>query len=217
MIKLALTKGRIEKTAIDMLRSCGYDMSDIENKGRKLLFRCPSADGDEIQIVLAKAADVITYVEHGTVDVGFVGRDTVMEMGGDFYEVMDLDFGICRFALAGIKGKDFYAGYGHKVIATKYPNVTKKFFAAKEIDCEIVKIEGSVELAPILGLADAIVDIVETGATLKENGLDTYEDIAYISARCIANSAAIKLKNGEMNRFFGKLEAEVSNRKTKGQ
>ncbi len=210
MIKLALTKGRIEKKAIEILRNSGYDMSDLDDKGRKLLFKCPSGDGDEeLEIVLAKAADVITYVEHGTCDVGFVGRDTIMEMGGDFYEVMDLNFGICRFALAGIKDKDFYAGYGHKVIATKYPSVTKKFFAAKGIDCEIVKIEGSVELAPMLGLADAIVDIVETGATLKENGLDIYEDVAYISARCIANSASIKLKNKELNRFFTKVEAQV--------
>ena len=210
MIKLALTKGRIEKKAIEILRNSGHDMSDIDDKGRKLLFRCPSEYGDgELQIVLAKAADVITYVEHGTCDVGFVGRDTIMEMGGDFYEVMDLNFGICRFALAGIKDKDFYAGYGHKVIATKYPSVTKKFFAAKGIDCEIVKIEGSVELAPMLGLADAIVDIVETGATLKENGLDVYEDVAYISARCIANTASIKLKNKELNGFFEKIEAEI--------
>lgn len=210
MIKLALTKGRIEKKAIEILRNSGYDMSDLDDKGRKLLFKCPSVDGDEeLQIVLAKAADVITYVEHGTCDAGFVGRDTIMEMGGDFYEVMDLNFGICRFALAGIKDKDFYAGYGHKVIATKYPNVTKKFFAAKGIDCEIVKIEGSVELAPMLGLADAIVDIVETGATLKENGLDVYEDVAYISARCIANSASIKLKNKELNSFFSKVEAQL--------
>lgn len=214
MIKLALTKGRIEKKAIEILRNSGYDMSDIDDKGRKLLFRCPSNSGDgELQIVLAKAADVITYVEHGTCDVGFVGRDTIMEMGGDFYEVMDLNFGICRFALAGIKNKNFYAGYGHKVIATKYPNVTKKFFSSKGIDCEIVKIEGSVELAPMLGLADAIVDIVETGATLKENGLDVYEDVAYISARCIANSASIKLKNKELNSFFEKIEAQIQSSK----
>ncbi len=208
MIKLALTKGRIEKKAIEILRACGYDMSDLDDKGRKLLFRCPMADDSEgeLQIVLAKAADVITYVEHGTCDAGFVGRDTIMEMGGDFYELLDLGFGVCRFALAGIKGKDFYAGYGHKVIATKYPNVTRKFFASKDIDCEIVKIEGSVELAPILGLADGIVDIVETGATLKENGLDVYEDVAYISARCIANNAALKLKNSEMTALFEKIE-----------
>lgn len=210
MIKLALTKGRIEKKAIEILRACGYNMSDLDDKGRKLLFSCPLDSGEsELQIVLAKAADVITYVEHGTCDVGFVGRDTIMEMGGDFYEVIDLNFGICRFALAGIKDKDFYAGYGHKIIATKYPNVTKKFFAAKGIDCEIVKIEGSVELAPMLGLADAIVDIVETGATLRENGLEVYEDVAYISARCIANSASIKLKNKELNSFFEKIEDQI--------
>ena len=212
MLKLALTKGRIEKKAIEILRACGYDMSDLDDKGRKLLFHCPAADGsqDELQIVLAKAADVITYVEHGTCDAGFVGRDTIMEMGGDFYELLDLNFGVCRFALAGVKGKDFYAGHTHKVIATKYPNVTRQFFASKDVDCEIVKIEGSVELAPILGLADGIVDIVETGATLKENGLEVYEDVAYISARCIANSAALKLKNREMTALFEKIEAVIS-------
>lgn len=211
MIKLALTKGRIEKKAIEILRQCGYDMRDLDDKGRKLLFNCPSSDiGDSLQIVLAKAADVITYVEHGTCDAGFVGRDTIMEMGGDFYEVLDLRFGICRFALAGVKGRDFYAGHGHKIIATKYPNVTKKFFASKNIDCEIIKIEGSVELAPILGLADGIVDIVETGATLRENGLEVYEDISLISARCIANSVSIKLKDKEMNLFFDNLELNAS-------
>ena len=211
MIKLALTKGRIEKKAIEILRQCGYDMRDLDDKGRKLLFNCPSSGiGDSLQIVLAKAADVITYVEHGTCDAGFVGRDTIMEMGGDFYEVLDLRFGICRFALAGVKGRDFYAGHGHKIIATKYPNVTKKFFASKNIDCEIIKIEGSVELAPILGLADGIVDIVETGATLRENGLEVYEDISPISARCIANSVSIKLKDKEMNLFFDNLELNAS-------
>ena len=211
MIKLALTKGRIEKKAIEILRQCGYDMRDLDDKGRKLLFNCPSSDiGDSLQIVLAKAADVITYVEHGTCDAGFVGRDTIMEMGGDFYEVLDLRFGICRFALAGVKGRDFYAGHGHKIIATKYPNVTMKFFASKNIDCEIIKIEGSVELAPILGLADGIVDIVETGAPLRENGLEVYEDISPISARCIANSVSIKLKDKEMNSFFDNLELNAS-------
>lgn len=211
MIKLALTKGRIEKKAIEILRDCGYDMSDLDDKGRKLLFHCPSREtGDDLQIVLAKAADVITYVEHGTCDAGFVGRDTIMEMGGDFYELIDLKFGKCRFALAGIKGKDFYAGHGHKVIATKYPNVTKKFFATKDVDCEIVKIEGSVELAPILGLADGIVDIVETGVTLRENGLEVYEDVAYISARCVANNAALKLKNRELGIFFDKITSVVN-------
>ena len=209
MIRLALTKGRIEQKAVAILEACGYDVSELRDKGRKLLFRCGN-----LEVVLAKAADVITYVDHGTCDVGIVGRDTVMEMGGDFYELLDLGFGKCRFALAGIKGKNFYEGYGHKVIATKYPNVTKKYFSAKNVECEIVKIEGSVELAPVLGLADAIVDIVETGTTLKENGLEVYEDIAPISARCIVNAAALKMKNREIGEFLDRLPAEVIGNET---
>lgn len=216
MIKLALTKGRIEQKAIDILENCGYDVSELRDKGRKLLFNCPyvlnDADNDDcLQIVLAKAADVITYVEHGTCDAGFVGRDTIMEMGGDFYELLDLGFGKCRFALAGIKGKDFYAGYGHKVIATKYPNVTAKYFASRGVECEIIKIEGSVELAPILGLSDGIIDIVETGATLKENGLEVYEDVVSISARCIVNNASLKLKNAQINTFLDRVSNYIKN------
>ena len=212
MLKLALTKGRIEQKAIDILENCGYDVSELRDKGRKLLFNCPymgegKGSDDCLQIVLAKAADVITYVEHGTCDAGFVGRDTIMEMGGDFYELLDLGFGKCRFALAGIKGKDFYAGYGHKVIATKYPNVTAKYFASKGVECEIIKIEGSVELAPILGLSDGIIDIVETGATLRENGLEVYEDVVSISARCIVNNASLKLKNSEINTFLDRVSS----------
>lgn len=216
MIKLALTKGRIEQKAIDILENCGYDVSELRDKGRKLLFNCPyvgeNAENDDcLQIVLAKAADVITYVEHGTCDAGFVGRDTIMEMGGDFYELLDLGFGKCRFALAGIKGKDFYAGYGHKIIATKYPNVTAKYFASRGVECEIIKIEGSVELAPILGLSDGIIDIVETGATLKENGLEVYEDVVSISARCIVNNASLKLKNSEINVFLDRVSNYIDN------
>ena len=207
MLRLALTKGRIEKKALAYLAEGGYDVSELDEdkKGRKLLFRV----GDNIEVVLAKAADVITYVEHGVCDGGIVGEDTLMEAEASVYELLDLGFGVCRFALAGPKGKNFYDGYSHKVIASKYPNVTKNYFNGLGVDVEVVKIDGSVELAPILGLSDAIVDIVETGATLKENGLDVYEDVAYISARCIANSASIKLKNCELNKFFQKIEAEV--------
>ncbi len=210
MLKLALTKGRIEKKAIEILKSCNYDTTELEDKGRRLLFNCPSLNGGEdLKVILAKSEDVITYVERGTCDLGFVGRDTIMEMGGDFYEVLDLNFGKCRFALAGIKGMNFYSGHNHKTIATKYPNVTRKYFASLGMDCEIIKIHGSVELAPILGLADAIVDIVETGTTLVENGLEVYSDIAPISARCIANSATIKLKNIEISSIIKKLESVI--------
>lgn len=201
MIKVALTKGRIEKSALELLAAGGYDVSELEAKGRKLIFRTGN-----LEIVLAKAADVITYIDRGVCDVGFVGSDTINEYGGNFYEMLDLGFGVCRFALAGMKGEDFYSGYKHKVVATKYPAVARKYFNEKGVDCEIVKIDGSVELAPLLGLADAIVDIVETGATLKENGLEVYEDIVPVSARCIVNAVSVKLKNAEINAFLNLLE-----------
>ncbi|MBR2474877.1 MAG: ATP phosphoribosyltransferase [Clostridia bacterium] len=213
MIRLALTKGRIEKKALEYLAMAGYDVSELDEdkKGRKLLFKV----GDSIEVVLAKAADVITYVERGVCDGGIVGEDTIMEAKASVYELLDLNFGKCRFALAGIKGKNFYDGYGHKVIASKYPNVTKDYFDEKGIDVEVVKIDGSVELAPILGLSDAIVDIVETGSTLKANGLEVYEDVAPISARFIANISRIKTKKNEFDTLLSALSAVVAKESAK--
>ena len=160
--------------------------------------------------MLAKAPDVITYVIHGVCDMGIVGKDTIMEYGGSFYEVMDLGFGRCRFALAVPKGTDFYDDYtGHR-LASKYPNVTRDYFARKGMDVGIIKIEGSVELAPLLGLADGIIDIVETGNTLKENGLEAIEDVAALSARLIVNTAAMKLKNHDIEAFIENVSREVA-------
>ncbi|MCI7692247.1 MAG: ATP phosphoribosyltransferase [Oscillospiraceae bacterium] len=190
-IRIALTKGRIENKAVDLLEKIGYDVTDLREKGRRLILTIPN---ENIEVVLAKAADVITYVEHGVCDLGVVGKDTIMEHGGKFYEIADLCFGKCKFALAVKKGTDFYSGYGVKTVATKYPEVTRNFFENKGIDVDIVKIEGSVELAPLVGLSDGIVDIVETGTTLKENGLEVVEDVAPVSARLIANTVSIKLK-----------------------
>lgn len=190
-IRIALTKGRIENKAVDLLEKIGYDVSELRNKGRKLILPIPD---ENIEVVLAKAADVITYVEHGVCDLGIVGKDTIMEHGGKFYEIADLGFGRCKFALAVKKGADFFAGYGVKTVATKYPNVTRNYFEKKGIDVDIVKIEGSVELAPLVGLSDGIVDIVETGTTLKENGLEVFCDVAPISARLIVNTVSLKLK-----------------------
>ena len=160
-------------------------------------------------MVLAKAADVITYVEHGVCDMGVVGKDTIMEMNGKFFELVDLGFGRCKFALAGKKGVDFYQGYGVKTIATKYPNVSRTFFEKKGMDVDIVKIEGSVELAPLLNLSDAIVDIVETGTTLKENGLEVFEDIASISARLIVNMVSMKLRQNEIETLIKLIEENL--------
>ena len=202
-VRIALTKGRLEKKTLALLKDAGYDISELEAGTRKLIFTLPDSG---VEIVLSKAADDITYVEHGVCDMGVVGKDTIMEKGGSFYEMVDLGFGKCRFALATKKGKDVYGGYKTPVIATKYPAVTKAFFNRKNMDVETIKIEGSVELAPLLELADAIVDIVETGTTLKENGLEVIEDVAPISARVIVNLASAKMKKTAIQKVIAELE-----------
>lgn len=205
-IRIALTKGRLEKTTIELFEKIGYNCDEVHNKGRKLIL---SVGGGQFEVVLAKAADVITYVEHGVCDLGVVGKDTILEKGTSFYELLDLGFGKCKFALACKNGYDFYHGYGAKTIATKYPNVTRTFFEGKDMDVRVIKIEGSVELAPLVGLSDGIVDIVETGSTLKANNLNVIEYVTDISARLIANIASLKLRKKEIEELVSKLEAEV--------
>ena len=202
-IRIALTKGRLEKDTLKLFMKLGFDCEQLINKGRKLILQIPDAN---LEVILAKAADVITYIENGVCDIGVVGKDTIMEYGGSFFEVTDLGFGKCRFALANKADVDFYAGHSEKTIATKYPNVARDFFKAKGMDVRIVKIEGSVELAPLLDLADAIVDIVETGSTLKENGLVVIEDVAPISARLIVNTVSLKLHQKRIEELIEKIE-----------
>lgn len=200
-IRIALTKGRLEKSSVALFKTMGLDTSELENKGRRLILPV-----DKYEAVLSKAPDVITYVEHGVCDIGIVGKDTIVEHGSSFYEVIDLGIGKCRFALACKKGEDFFSGYKRKVVASKYPAVAKEFFESRGMDVEIIKIEGSVELAPLLGLADGIVDIVETGSTIKENGLEIVEEIMPISARVIVNMASMKLRKNEIEAFLNDLE-----------
>ena len=206
-VKIALTKGRIEKEAVNIFQRSGIDCSELINKGRKLIFH---NEEDNIDFVLVKAPDVLTYVEHGVVDVGIVGKDTLLEQNKDFYEVLDLGFGKCKFSVAGPKNSNFYSGYNRKKIATKYPNVARNYFRKLGQDVEIIKIEGSVELAPILGLADAIVDIVETGSTLKENGLVVYENICDISARMVVNVASMKMKKNEIEDIINRVQMQIN-------
>ncbi len=208
-LRVAMTKGRLQEQSVELFEAMGLDCAPIRNPGRRLIHQLPNYPLDA---VLAKAPDVITYVEHGVCDMGIVGKDTILEKGSSFYEVLDLGLGRCRFALAVKKGSDFYGTYKTRRIATKYPEVTRSFFAQKGMDVEIIKIEGSVELAPILNLADAIVDLVETGATLRENGLVPIEDVAQISARLIVNTASMKLYRTEILDFIGKCEMELSKR-----
>ncbi len=208
-LRIALTKGRLEKDTVGLFESLGYDCTSIHEKGRKLILSIPDAN---LEVVLAKAADVITYVDRGVCDMGVVGKDTIMEMPGKFFEIVNLGFGRCKFALATKKGKNFYEGFGVKTIATKYPNVSRAYFEAKGMDVEIVKIEGSVELAPLLDLSDGIVDIVETGTTLKENGLEVVEDIAPIAARLIVNTVSLKMRQQEIEALVEKIESKIQDR-----
>ncbi len=204
-LRIALTKGRLERSTVELLSCSGMDCASLRNKGRRLIL--PVGNG-QLEAVLAKAPDVLTYVEHGVCDLGVVGKDVVMEHGGSFFEILDLGFGRCGFALAAPRGTDFFGGYQRKTVASKYPNVARRFFESRAMDVRIIKIEGSVELAPLLGLADGIVDIVETGATLRENGLEIVERIADISARLIVNPAAMKLRKNEIEALAERLEQE---------
>ncbi len=204
-LRIALTKGRLEKDTVALFDRMGLDTSAVKEKGRRLILPV----GEHLEVVLAKAADVITYVEHGVCDLGVVGKDTIAEHGGSFYEVLDLGFGKCRFALAAPKDTDFFGGYRVRTIASKYPNVARAYFGRKGLDVRIIKIEGSVELAPLLGLSDGIVDIVETGSTLRENGLEVVEDVLPISARLIVNMACMKLRKAEIEQLITKMEENL--------
>jgi ATP phosphoribosyltransferase len=205
-LRIALTKGRIEKYAVDMFESIGINCCELKDKGRKLIFK---DDTNNVEFVLVKSADVLTYVDHGAADIGIVGKDTILEQQKDLYEVVDLGFGRCSFNVAALPEYKSLESFKRKKIATKYPNVAGSYFRSKGEDVEIIKIDGSVELAPILGLSDAIVDIVETGATLKENGLVIIEKICDVSARMIVNRASMKIYKSQISELIEKIQAYV--------
>lgn len=207
-ISIALTKGRLEEETIKILDKANFDPSELKNKGRKLVFRDKTQD---IKYFLVKAADSITYVEHGVADLGVVGKDTILESDNNCYEVLDLGFGKCGFIVASLPENDIFKKVGHIKIGSKYPRVAKNYFKEKGMDVEVIKIEGSVELAPILGLCDGIVDIMETGTTLKENGLVVLDRICEISARLIVNKASFKMKQTEIWGFIDRIKKVINN------
>lgn len=207
-IKIALTKGRLEKAAVKIFEAIGVDIKELQDKGRKLIFHCEN-ELYNIDFFLVKAPDVTTYVEYGAADIGIVGKDTLLEKNIEFYEVLDLEVGKCGFAVAALPDFRMEEGYSRKKIATKYPNVAREYFRKKGMDIELIKIEGSVELAPIVGLADAIVDIVETGETLRENGLIIVEEICDISARMIVNKASMKTKREEIIKIIEEMSKAI--------
>ena len=205
-LSIALTKGRLEEETVKILEKAGFDPSELKNKGRKLVFIDKSED---IKYFLVKAADSITYVEHGVADIGVVGKDTIMESSQQCYEVLDLNVGRCGFIVAALPDNDIFKKVGHIKIGSKYPNVAKEYFKKRNMDVEVIKIEGSVELSPILGLCDGIVDIMETGTTLRENGLVVLDRIRDISARLIVNKASFKMKQQEIGEFIKRIKAVI--------
>lgn len=208
-ISIALTKGRLEKDATKILEKAGFGIDELKDKGRKLIFKDTKYD---INYFLVKASDSITYVDHGVADIGVVGLDTLSEKGHSSYELMDLGIGKCKFIVAAMPDKDLFSMKGHIKIGTKYPKVAKEYFKSHNMDVEVIKIEGSVELAPLLGLCDGIVDIMETGTTLKENGLVVLKEISDISARIIVNKASFKMKQEEINFILDKVRDFISNK-----
>ena len=209
MLNIALPKGRLGDQVYEMLNESGYSCPAYNDKDRELIIESEEAG---IRYLLVKPSDVAVYVEHHAADVGIVGKDILMENDPDVYELLDLDIGKCKMSVAAPKGyvedKDSTLR-----VATKFVNVAKDHYAAKNRDVEIIKLNGSIELGPILGLSHVIVDIVETGNTLKANNLEVIEQFKDISARFIANKSSFKFRNKEITEMVEKLAAVVEARK----
>lgn len=205
-IKIALTKGRVEQQVVPLLEASGIDCSGVRNKGRRLIFN----EDPNFQIILVKGPDVLTYLNNSSVHIGIVGSDILAEQNNPQYAMLDMGVGKCRFVLASTR--DFNPQQvRRKIIATKYPNITKRYFQSIGEDVEIIKIEGSVELAPLIGLADAIVDITETGTTLKENDLHVYAELQPVSTKLVVNRLAVKQYRPEIKSFINKLQEAQKN------
>ena len=201
MLNVALPKGRLGEKVLTMFEKAGFECPAIHESGRKLIFENPEKG---VRYFWVKPSDVSIYVERGAADVGIAGKDILLEYEPDVYELVDLDIGKCRMAVAG--KKDFRDDTTKTLrVATKFTNITKNYYASIGRDIDIIHLNGSIEIAPILGLSDVIVDIVETGTTLKENNLEVRETIVPISARLIANKSSFKFKNEMIERVASAL------------
>ena len=204
-LTFALAKGRLAKQTLKLLNQIGITCDEINDPDtRKLIFQ-----NDELgmRFFLAKPSDVPTYVEYGVADIGVVGRDTLLEEGRNLYEVMDLGFGKCRMCVCGPESARELLKKNEIIrVATKYPNIAQNYFKDKKNQTvEIIKLNGSVELAPIVGLSEVIVDIVETGSTLKENGLTVLEEITNLSARIVVNQVSLRMEHERINKLLSDL------------
>ncbi len=208
-ITFALAKGRLAKNALALFEQIGITCEEMKDeKTRKLIFV-----NEELgfKFFLAKPTDVPTYVEYGAADIGIVGKDTLLEEGRELYEVLDLNMGKCRMCVAGPESAKEKLRHHELIrVASKYPNIAKDYFYnQKNQTVEIIKLNGSVELAPIVGLAEVIVDIVETGATLKENGLGVLEEVCPLSARMVVNQVSMKMENERISKIINDLRAVI--------
>ena len=201
MINVALPKGRLGEKVYRIFEAVGYDCPSIREENRKLVFENEAAG---VRYFWVKPSDVAIYVERGAADIGVAGKDILLEYRPDVYELVDLGIGKCRMCVAG--KKDFYDNPGRTLrVATKFPRIAADYYAGRSRNIDIIKLNGSIEIAPLLGLSDVIVDIVETGKTLLENGLEPKETIVPISARLIANKVAYKFKNAEIRELCRKV------------
>ena len=200
MINVALPKGRLGETVLDFFEKAGYVCPEIHTPSRKLVF-----EADGVRYFYVKPSDVSIYVERGVADIGVAGSDILLEYATDVYELLDLGVGKCRMCVAA--AKDFEDDRSRPLrVATKFPNIASKYYSGISRSIDIIKLHGSIELAPILGLSDVIVDIVETGSTLRENGLEVKSSIVPISAQLIANKASYKFKRAELSELVNKIQ-----------
>lgn len=201
MINIALPKGRLGEKVYNKLKAVGYGCPSIEENSRKLIFE---NEENGVRYFWAKPSDVAIYVERGAADIGVAGKDILLEYEPDIYELSDLDIGKCRMCVAAKKGFEDNTERALKV-ATKFPNIARNYYAKLSREIDIIKLNGSIEIAPILNLSDVIVDIVETGITLLENDLEPIEEIVPISARLVANKTSYKFKYDEISKLCEKL------------
>jgi ATP phosphoribosyltransferase len=212
-ITMALAKGRLAHSTIELLERIGITCEEIKDtSSRKLIFVNEEL---KLKFFLAKANDIPTYVEYGAADIGVVGKDTILEEGRKLYEVLDLGIGKCRMCVAGPSSARELLNHGGLIrVATKYPNIAKDYFYNKKHQTvEIIKLNGSIELAPIVGLSEVIVDIVETGSTLRENGLEVLEEIASLSARMVVNEVSMKMEHERIHKMITDWKEVLQNQK----
>ena len=206
-LTFALGKGRLAKTTMELFEKIGIHCEEMKEPGsRRLIFVNEEL---KLRFFLSKGPDVPTYVEYGAADIGIVGKDTIMEEGRKLYEVLDLGFGNCSMCVCGPQSARELLNHGQLIgVATKYPNIVKDYFYNKKHQTvEIIKLNGSIELAPIVGLSEVIVDIVETGATLRENGLDVLEKICPLSARMVVNQVSMKMESQRISGIIRDMKA----------